>query len=142
MVYRRETGRLDLCSSPIFFEKDKKSTILIDEFEINKLQSARPVPLIQGVLEVYDGVLNTRPFPPPAFFFDAKNLWKVFAFVLGAYMLFIGVLYGLSQLGQAKEKKASEQQIVKIIKPPSVVQPEKSCHSKQTNAYPKTQQLR
>ena len=98
LVYRRETGRLDLCSSPIFFEKDKKSTILIDEFEINKLQSARPVPLIQGVLEVYDGVLNTRlSLPRP--FFDAKNLWKVFAFVLGAYMLFIGVLYGLSPVG-------------------------------------------
>ena len=122
LVYRRNKGRLDLCSSPNFFEKD--SVVLIDEIKVDQIQPARPVPIIQGILEFCDEVSNVSdPLPSPVF--STKDFWTSLAFVLGAYIILIGGLYGLSKWGSSEEDKLPEQQIVKIIKPSAVVQPEK-----------------
>ena len=132
LVYRKKKQRLDICSSLRFFEKEKKSTVLIDEFEINKLQQKRPVPLIGGFLELCDEILDVRrSLTRPEF--NTKNLWRTWLAVSGAYIILAGLLYGLSQLGPAEETKAPEQQVVQIIKPPAIVQPEKVViGSKQT----------
>lgn len=122
LVYRKNKGRLDLCSSPDFFGKD--SVVLLDTIKIDTAQQTWSVPFIQGVLEVCDEVSNTRsslPLPD----FSKKDFWMSSAFVLGAYAIFMGGLYGLSKLQHSEEKKKIEPQVVKIIKPPTVVQPEK-----------------
>ena len=122
LIYHKKKGRLDFCSSPDFFEKD--SFILIDELEVNKIQKAVPVPFMQAVLELCDGNINLRP-SLSRLESHTQNIWKVFSFVAAAYAVLIAGLYGLSQLGPSKEKKMLEQQIVKIIKPPAVIKPEK-----------------
>ena len=122
LVYRKGKGRLDFCSSPDFFEED--SVVLIDRLKVSNMKEAQPVPLIQGVLEICDGLSNLRN-PPPGRDFNTENLRKIFFFVLGVYMVFIGGLYGLSQFGQTKQESVPQQRVVQIVKPPAVVQPEK-----------------
>ena len=122
LVYRKRKGRLDLCSSPDFFEED--SVILIEKWEVSKMKNSWPVPFISGVLEICDEVSGPRGSLSRKNF-NTENLWKIFFFVLGIYMIFIGGLYGLSQFSQTKEEKTAQQRVVQIIKPPAVVQPEK-----------------
>ena len=124
LIYRKQKKRLDICSSPRFFEKEEKSIVLIDEFEINKLRKKKPVPLMGGFLELWDEMGDVRQsLPRPVF--SIKSLWLIWLSVLGIYITLAGVLYGLSQWGPVEESKRPEQQVVQIIKPPAVVLPEK-----------------
>ena len=125
LVYRKKTGRLDFCSSPDIFEKEKNSIVLIDQFEVAKLQEARPVPLIQGLLEVCDEDSAPIRQTPACPSIEAGGFWRIFSFVSGFYILFAGLLYWFSQFHTEEESKPPEQQIVKIIKPPAIVKPEK-----------------
>ena len=123
LVYRKKKGRLDLCSSLDFFEKEKDSLILIDELDISNMQAAKPVPMMQAFLEVCDEVLNVRhSLPCPAI--NTNSFWKVSVFVLGFYFFLAGTLYWFSNSEQTAKEKPLEPQIVKIIKKaPTIVQP-------------------
>ncbi len=118
LVYHKNKGRLDISSSPDFFEKD--SIVLLDELSLKKTQPPRPVPIIQGILEICDDISAIRLPPPPAVAPRAQNFWSVLACVLGGYAL----LYGLFSLVPMEKAEMREQRSVKIIKPPAVVQPE------------------
>lgn len=122
LVYRQNKGRLDVCSSPDFFTKE--SVLVLDKWEIGRVGDKRPVPLIQGFLEVSDEVFNV-PHSLPRLSFSPKDLWLVSGSVSSFFIALIGLLYGLSQWSSVEEKTMPEQQIVKIIKPPVLVRPKK-----------------
>lgn len=122
LIYRKNKGRLDLCSSPDFFEKD--SVVLIDEWKIDEMQTSRPIPLIQGVLEVCNEILDVRP-SLSGMRSDSKNIWKIYFATAGVYLILIGALYSLSRFQPEDSILPPEPQLVKIIKPPAVVRPEK-----------------
>ena len=124
LIYRKKKGRLDLCSSLDFFEKEKDSIVCLDEFEVNKFQS-KSIPLIQGVLEVCESVINVRHSLNRSTV-SAKNFWITLASVLSGYIVLSVFLFAFFQRTQIEKAKIIEPQIVKIIKPPTkIVQPEK-----------------
>ena len=122
LVYRKNKGRLDLCSSPQFFEKD--SIILVDEWNVREISKQR-VPFMEGSLEICNKADKTRAESPRPHF-DQKNFQSAFAFTVSAYLVFAGGLYSLSQLKPSEESPVpQQQQAVKIIKPPAVIKPDK-----------------
>ena len=122
LVYRKNKGRLDLCSSPQFFEKD--SVILIDEWQADQIDE-QEIPLIGGVLTACNSVENVRTsLPRPQF--NNKSFQMAFGWTAGAYLTLILGLYTLSYFKPVEEQTALQiQQVVKIIKPPAVIKPEK-----------------
>ena len=122
LVYRKNKGRLDLCSSPQFFEKD--SIILIDEWKADQIKKEE-IPFIGGVLEACDRVENVRVEPPKARL-DSKSFQIAFGWTAGAYFAGLLGLYTLSYLKNTEDLAEPQvQQVVKIIKPPAVIKPEK-----------------
>ncbi|MCZ0932892.1 MAG: AgmX/PglI C-terminal domain-containing protein [Oligoflexia bacterium] len=122
LVYRPNIGRLDFCSSPQFFEKD--SIILVDEWHVNKINK-QEIPLMGGFLTAYNEVEKLRAeLPRPHF--DNKSFQLAFGWTAGAYLTLILGLYTLSYFKPVEEQMISQiQQVVKIIKPPAVIKPEK-----------------
>ena len=122
LVYRKNKGRLDLCSSPQFFEKD--SIILVDEWQADQI-NRQEVPLIDGVLEVCDKAADIRAELPRSHF-DNRYFHLAFGWTAGAYMTLILGLYTFSYLKPIEDKDPQQtQHVVKIIKPPAVIKPEK-----------------
>ena len=122
LVYRKNKGRLDFCSSPHFFEKD--SIILVDEWQTAQIDK-QEIPLIGGVLSACDKVedLRTEPLRPH---FDNKSFQMSFVWTAGAYLALIFGLYALSHFRPVADQVVPQiQQVVKIIKPPVAIKPEK-----------------
>ena len=122
LVYRKNTGRLDLCSSPQFFTKD--SVVLIDEWNVSEIKKQK-IPFMEGFLEVCDKAGKVRvELPRPHF--DNKGFRMAFGWTAGAYLVLIAGLFTLSRLNPIENERLSQiQQTVKIIKPPAIVKPEK-----------------
>lgn len=122
LVYRKNKGRLDFCSSPLFFEKD--SIVLVDEWQVNEVNK-QEIPLTGGTLEVCDRVDNIRAdLPRPSF--NSVSFKLVFGWTASAYLTLIIGLYTFSYFKPIEEQMLSEvQQVVKIIKPPVAIKPEK-----------------
>ena len=112
LVYRQDKGRLDICSSPDFFNKD--STILIDEFEISEIKKKKEIPLIEGALEVCAGPVLRSSIPRA--FVKRVNPWLVLALALGVYVFLAGGLYFFSPFKNRAEDQ--KRRITQIIKPP------------------------
>ncbi|MCY4321413.1 MAG: hypothetical protein OXC37_03280, partial [Bdellovibrionaceae bacterium] len=82
LVYRKNKGRLDLCSSPHFFEKE--SVILVDEWQTDKLNKQK-VPFMGGTLESCDKIENVRvDLPIPNY--KNLNFGIVFGWTAGSYL--------------------------------------------------------
>ena len=121
LVYRKNKGRLDFCSSPQFFEKD--SLVLVDEWRVDQIDR-QEIPLMGGVLETCDTVEHVRAELPKAHF-DNKSFHLAFVWTAGAYLSLILGLYTMSHFKPVEETLPQIQQVVKIIKPPAVIKPEK-----------------
>ena len=123
LVYRKNKGRLDFCSSPQFFEKE--DLILVDEWLVNQIDKEE-IPLMGGVLSAYDRGENVRTELPKTNFDDKKSFNLAFRWTAGAYLSLILGLYTVSYFSPMEEDLQPEiQQVVKIIKPPTVIKPEK-----------------
>ena len=122
LVYRKNIGRLDFCSSPQFFEKD--SIILVDEWSADKIKN-QEIPLLGGVLTACDQVEKIRS-EIPRFHSNSKSFQIAFGWTAGAYLTLILGLYTFSYFKPVEEQTISQiQQVVKIIKAPAVIKPEK-----------------
>ena len=123
LVYRKNKKRLDFCSSPDFFEKD--SIVLIDEWPVKDIHKQNIPFMNGGALEVCDTV-EKLPEELSRIQFDNKNFKMAFGWTAGAYLALMLGLYISVQLKPVEEAlRLQTPQVVKIIKPPAVIKPEK-----------------
>ncbi len=122
LVYRKNKGRLDICSSPHFFEED--SVILIDKWDLSKMSGAQPLPFLDGFVELCENVL-AEPVAPSCQRADLHHrLWSSFAIVTAGFAIFAGTLLSLNRLIPSEsDKKPIIPQTVQIVKAPAVFSP-------------------
>ena len=118
LVYRKNKKRLDLCSSPDFFNKEP--ILLIDEFQVNEVK-CRHVPGMDAVIESYSGSQNLGEFFSDLSIPIQNNFFeKLFVGGLFVYLLFAFFIYNF-QFNTTPTRKIIQPRIVEL-KIPKVAQ--------------------
>ena len=119
LVYRKNKKRLDLCSSPDFFNKEP--ILLIDEFQVNEIKR-RPVPGMDAVIESYSESQNLGEFFSDLKIPIQKDFFKkLFVGSLFVYLLFAFFIYNF-QFDETYIKQVVPPLMVELKRPKVVTQ--------------------
>ena len=125
LVYRKNTGRLDVASGVYFSEQEKQKIKIIKELTISEIEQNK-APIFEGYyLEMADEMITTSlsQVTPEA---SQRDFWLSVGSVCGLFLVSTASLWIYSEINKGEEEKKIEQHIVKIIKrPPSIIVPEK-----------------
>ena len=123
LVYRKNKKRLDLCSSPYFFNKEP--VLLIDEFKADEVQS-RPVPGMDAVIEPYSNSESVRDIIADLRLpFEKDFFQKMFGGSLVVYALLAFFIYSFQSTDETSKREVAQQHVVELKKPPTATQVKK-----------------
>ncbi|MGI9548538.1 MAG: AgmX/PglI C-terminal domain-containing protein [Bdellovibrionales bacterium] len=133
LLYRKKEGRFDISSLTPLSEKEKKQIKILKEIRMDEFQKDKYPVFADYYLEVVDEVSQISPSPkvPQE---DLKDFWLSLKSVMSVFLVFIiGALIFYGGEPTIEEEQQIEPQVVKIIKPPRIITPEKVVLNSRSN---------
>ncbi len=125
LLYKKNTGRLDFASDVPSSEQEKKKVKVLQEFTVKSLEQNKAPIFSDYYLELVDEVVNV-PLSPALSVKDQKDFLLSIGSVCGFCLVFTtGLVWVYKNVSPKQSEQKIEQHVVKIVKPPAIITPEK-----------------